>query len=355
MEKSKLKGNFLRDPQTNILWLHEYKPDQDYCVPFHDYVLDLATCIQEEYEIVSAVNFGFCIASADLIVAKNKKGLYAVLATYKDSMGNGAIYASITPGFTFKSVYGFANRWNNYVVGENEDGKWGIIQISHTGNSWIHIPWCNPHEIVHFDNDRMSDAMNKYPLAFTSGEILEMCRWNRGMGDLTKVEGFANVVNRGNDEDEDNWGITLDEIKTRRRNLQFSNLENKQIEFTPNNITKLESNEVFVFGSNLQGHHGAGAAELAHKRFGAVWGLGVGLAGQSYAIPTMHGGVDAIKPYVDQFIEMAKVMKDKKFYVTKIGCGIAGFDVKEMAPLFKEALELENVALPREFVMELKR
>ena len=61
MEKSKLKGNFLRDPQTNILWLNEYKPDQDYCVPFHDYVLDFATCVQEEYEIVSAVNFGFCI------------------------------------------------------------------------------------------------------------------------------------------------------------------------------------------------------------------------------------------------------------------------------------------------------
>ena len=94
---------------------------------------------------------------------------------------------------------------------------------------------------------------------------------------------------------------------------------------------------------------------MAYENFGAVWGLGVGLAGQSYAIPTMHGGVDAIKPYVDQFIEMAKVMQDKKFYVTKIGCGIAGFEVKEMAPLFKGALELVNVALPREFVMELKK
>ena len=135
----------------------------------------------------------------------------------------------------------------------------------------------------------------------------------------------------------------------------YSNLENKQIEFTPDKITKLESNEVFVFGSNLKGEHIGGAARLAYEKFGAVWGLGVGLAGQSYAIPTMHGGVDAIKPYVDQFIEMAKVMKDKKFYVTKIGCGIAGFKIEEMAPLFKGALELENVALPREFVMELKR
>ncbi len=134
-----------------------------------------------------------------------------------------------------------------------------------------------------------------------------------------------------------------------------SNHEKKQLEFTPDKITKLESNEVFVFGSNLQGHHHGGAANLAYEKFGAVWGLGVGLAGQSYAIPTVHGGVDAIKPYVDQFIEMAKVMKDKKFYVTKIGCGIAGFKIEEMAPLFKGALELENVALPQEFVMELKR
>lgn len=134
-----------------------------------------------------------------------------------------------------------------------------------------------------------------------------------------------------------------------------SHFEKKQIEFTPNDIQKLSPNEVFVFGSNLQGQHHGGAARSAYEKFGAVWGLGVGLAGQSYAIPTMHGGVDAIKPYVDQFIEMAKVMKDKKFYVTKIGCGIAGFKIDEMAPLFKGALELENVALPQEFVIELKR
>ena len=346
MEKSKLKGNFLRDPQTNILWLNEYKPDQDYCVPFHDYVLDFATCVQEEYEIVSAVNFGFCMASADLIVAKNKKGLYAVLATYDDSMGYGAIYASITPGFTFKSVYGFANRWDNYIVGENEDGKWGIIQITHTSNCWFRIPFCNPHEIVRFDNDSMLGAMNNYPLAFTPWEILDMCKGNRGMGDLTKVEGFANVVNRGNGEHEDNWGITLDEIKTRRRNLQSSNLENKQIEFTPNNITKLENNEVFVFGSNIEGHHGGGAARLAYEKFGAVWGLGVGLAGQSYAIPTMHGGVAAIKPYVDEFIAFAKDNKNLTFLVTRIGCGIAGFTDDEISPLFEKAHDAENIVLP---------
>ena len=124
-------------------------------------------------------------------------------------------------------------------------------------------------------------------------------------------------------------------------------------EFTPERITALEPNEIFVFGSNLAGAHGGGAARVAYERFGAIWGLGVGLAGQSYAIPTMHGGVDAIKPYVDQFIEFAKTRKDLKFFVTRIGCGIAGFLDKDIAPLFKNALDVGNIILPKEFVKYL--
>ena len=69
--------------------------------------------------------------------------------------------------------------------------------------------------------------------------------------------------------------------------------------FTPERITSLRADEIFVFGSNLAGMHGGGAARVAYERFGAVWGCGVGLQGQSYAIPTMQGGVETIKPYVD--------------------------------------------------------
>ena len=94
-------------------------------------------------------------------------------------------------------------------------------------------------------------------------------------------------------------------------------------EFTPDRISELKENEVFVFGSNLAGAHGGGAARLAYNRFGAIWGQGVGLQGQSYAIPTMQGGVETIKPYVDEFIAFAKAHPEKKFLVTKIGCGIA--------------------------------
>lgn len=115
-------------------------------------------------------------------------------------------------------------------------------------------------------------------------------------------------------------------------------------------IDKLEKDEIFVFGSNLEGYHGGGAAHLAFKKFGAVWGQGVGLHGQSYAIPTMHGGVSAIKPYVDEFIAFARAHTELYFYVTRIGCGIAGFKDSDIAPLFADAANMENVALPRSFI-----
>ncbi|HOF45223.1 MAG TPA: hypothetical protein P5134_00690 [Bacteroidales bacterium] len=119
---------------------------------------------------------------------------------------------------------------------------------------------------------------------------------------------------------------------------------------SPKWIDKLEANEIFVFGSNLEGRHGGGAAAVA-KKWGAIWGQGVGLQGQTYAIPTMQGGVETIKPYVDEFLLFAKAHPELKFLVTEIGCGIAGFTVQEIAPLFKAALEenIENVYLPQRF------
>ena len=120
--------------------------------------------------------------------------------------------------------------------------------------------------------------------------------------------------------------------------------------FTPNYIASLEDNEVFVFGSNLDGFHLGGAARIAKEYFGAVWGQGVGLQGKSYAIPTMQGGVETITPYVDEFLSFAQQHKELQFLVTRIGCGIAGFKDYEIAPLFKNAIGMENICLPKEFV-----
>lgn len=118
---------------------------------------------------------------------------------------------------------------------------------------------------------------------------------------------------------------------------------------TPDYITELAPGEIFVFGSNLAGMHGGGAARLAYQKFGAVWGKGVGLHGRSYAIPTMHGGVDCIAPYVDEFIAFARNHPDLTFLVTEIGCGIAGFTPEEIAPLFSRARDVENIHLPARF------
>ena len=98
---------------------------------------------------------------------------------------------------------------------------------------------------------------------------------------------------------------------------------------TPENITSLAPNEVFVFGSNLSGMHGGGAAWVAYR-----------------GIPTMQGGVETIRPYVDEFIEFAKKNPELTFLVTRIGCGIAGFRDEEIAPLFEAAHEVENIVLP---------
>lgn len=121
------------------------------------------------------------------------------------------------------------------------------------------------------------------------------------------------------------------------------------MKYTPDFITQLKENEIFVFGSNLHGMHGGGAARVAHQKFGAEWGVGVGPTGKCYAIPTMHGGIDTIKPYVDDFITYAKEHTNQHFYVTRIGCGIAGFTDEQMAPLFKDLQELDNVSIPKQW------
>lgn len=125
-------------------------------------------------------------------------------------------------------------------------------------------------------------------------------------------------------------------------------------QYTPNRITHLRPDEVFVFGSNLQGQHGGGAARTALHHFGAQWGQGEGLQGQSYGIPTMHGGAEAIRPYVDRFIAFAGQHPELLFYVTRIGCGVAGHDEASIAALFRDALTLPNVRLPRSFVDRLQ-
>ena len=134
------------------------------------------------------------------------------------------------------------------------------------------------------------------------------------------------------------------------RDFIFRDMDKKKKgRVTPEWIDDLQENQVFVFGSNLAGMHGGGAARVARLRFGAVMGKGVGMQGRSYAIPTMQGGTETIRPYVNDFIAYAKEHPELTFLVTPIGCGIAGFEPEDIAPLFEKASNVENIWLPKSF------
>lgn len=146
--------------------------------------------------------------------------------------------------------------------------------------------------------------------------------------------------------DEQQWGVTT-------------------MTYTADKITELPANGIFVFGSNVYGIHGKGAALDAYKLFGAVPGCGEGPTGRSYAIPTRDGtppsakhrswkfktlSLETIQGYIQKFLEYAKSAPDKVFYVTQIGCGYAGYGPKQIAPLFFHYDIPSNVILPKPFV-----
>lgn len=128
-----------------------------------------------------------------------------------------------------------------------------------------------------------------------------------------------------------------------------------------NNITSLKDNEIFVFGSNLSGIHGGGAAKTAHKYFGAEHGNGVGIQGRSYAIPTKSENIERtltvkeIEPHVERFFTYTFNHPELIFLVTEIGCGLAGHRIEDIAPLFGEAKNMNNIHLPKRFVEHLTK
>lgn len=127
-----------------------------------------------------------------------------------------------------------------------------------------------------------------------------------------------------------------------------------------NFITQLEPYEIFVFGSNLAGRHEKGAAKTAIK-FGAKYGQGIGLSGQTYAIPTKDENIKTlpiskIEQYINDFIKFATENPDYCFLVTEIGCGLAGYKVEQIAPLFEKikTLNTQNIILPSSFYKHYK-
>lgn len=118
-------------------------------------------------------------------------------------------------------------------------------------------------------------------------------------------------------------------------------------------INTLQDNEIFVFGSNKQGVHSGGAARYAMEHFGAEWGVGEGLTGQCYALPTMEGDA-SFRQAVKDFFNCAKQHPQKHFLVTAVGCGIAGYTVEQVALWFAHAVNHPNVYLPESFWKVIK-
>lgn len=139
-----------------------------------------------------------------------------------------------------------------------------------------------------------------------------------------------------------------------------------QRRWTPDDIDRLADNEVFVFGSNLNGNHGGGAARTAYERFGAEWGVGEGHTGQSYALPTLNEDMEKVTEgeLIDSFAKLISYADDNRqltFLITKVGCGIAGWDIKEVRKCFWKAVAVvspdpewggipSNVIIPEDFV-----
>ena len=113
---------------------------------------------------------------------------------------------------------------------------------------------------------------------------------------------------------------------------------------------------IWVFGSNLGGIHGAGAALVARKQYGAQFGKGKGMTGQSYAIPTKDEylcslRLETVRQHVQDFVDYTKANPDKRFWVTAVGCGLAGFHEDEIAPMFEGCGS--NCSFPHTWVKQL--
>lgn len=206
----KLIGHFLREPEEGYLWLHTYTYDTEYYVEKPSGRLDLTTCDQVDAEIVSAKFFHIFGPAVQLLVARDQNGKYAAFTLFMDSLGFGSIYASITPGFTFKSVYCFNQDLDIYIISEDLEGYWGVIRVSFLTS--IPTPWRTrgayvPHEIVQFEYQNMQAALEHCSIAEAAaknGKLIDMTKPTKEM-DMFDGDGP--------------WGATLEQIVRSRHPL----------------------------------------------------------------------------------------------------------------------------------------
>jgi hypothetical protein len=221
---------------------------------------------------------------------------------------------------------------------ENASRKWSgealrklIEQLKEEGWTFSYMGSC--HDVVEVTMKLSIDHV----MAFDHDDLGAANSWHR---DSSSKRAYYERMNRD---------FNANESHERKMAMHRANARAYYADrITPDWIDQLADDEVFVFGSNPEGTHTGGAAAHAVKHFGAIVGRGEGIQGKSYAIPTT-GDFNLFGEAVQRFIEYAALRPHKRFLVTRVGCGNAGYSVREVARLFIRAIRLENISLPEDF------
>ena len=227
---------------------------------------------------------------------------------------------------------------------ENDSHEWDVTSVKHLIEKLKEEGWT-------FSYMGSAHDVKGVTMQLSIDHFIEFAHDVQGVGNTWARENSArnNYYEMMDEEYRSGRTYTREEWLKRRRDTARGYYKER---VTPDYIDSLRPEEIFVFGSNVNGFHAGGAAATAMHRFGAVWGQGEGLQGQSYAIPTMEG-MQSMTAAVQRFTEFAAEHPKMLFLVTRIGCGIAGYTAQEVAPLFVGCIKLENVSLPADFWREL--
>lgn len=180
-------------------------------------------------------------------------------------------------------------------------------------------------------------------MEFSHDDLGSANTWERERG--SKMAYYRKMSAMKEEEQRRGIRFSINEMVARKRQFAKEYFADR---VTPEQVVALNENEIFVFGSNPEGNHNGGAAKYALDHFGAVMGQGEGLQGRCYAIPTT-GSMESIRKAIHRFIRFVDEHPEKRFLVTRIGCGTAGHSARDIAPLFRLCIPMENVALPKEF------
>ena len=304
-------------------------------------------------DVTAVENGNWTLSDGTIIKGGSRKNPYQQAKVNHINLKNGLIDGMILPQSVLRNVPALVV-FNQPITCNN--------QLSGRVKSWLHIT-DNEHFIQKLSDitERSTDLSNEELLKIVDrmnllNEWLDdeysdsAIQYANGDIEETDVE-----INPFEDPVEPSVEVSSASRESETTSGNGQVMDVNKIRVSSDRIESLAENEIFVFGSNLAGKHIGGAARQAYQKYGAEWGVGNGLTGQSYAIPTMQGGIETVVPYIEQFTQYALAHPEMKFLVTKIGCGVAKFQPKDIAPYFSSASKLINVYLPAEFWLYIKR